>query len=189
MRRFVVPLLAAFTAGLGAAEPVLRDSPFLPAGGAAAPAPAAPEAHEFTGVIVSGANVLVNLTDTQAKRSVWIAVGRTDEGIEVLEYDRKADAVSIRLKGGDIKRLALRQPSVAAASGATVATVAVAPMVPLPPPSSPQQAEREARMLVSDLLEIGMQQRKAYEEAQRKAALEAARRAGRTSPEAAAPRP
>jgi hypothetical protein len=28
-------------------------------------------------------------------------------------------------------------------------------------------------MLVSDLLEIGMQQRKAYEEAQRKAALEA----------------
>ena len=30
--------------------------------------------------------------------------------------------------------------------------------------------EREARMLVSDLLEIGMQQRKAYEEAARKAA-------------------
>jgi hypothetical protein len=44
-------------------------------------------------------------------------------------------------------------------------------------------------MLVSDLLEIGMQQRKAYEEAQRKAALEAARRAGRTAPEAAAPKP
>lgn len=189
MRRLAVPLLAALAAGLGAAEPVLRESPFLPAAGAATPAAAAPEAHEFTGVIVSGAGVLVNLTDTQARRSVWIAVGKTVDGIEVLEYDRKADAVSVRLKGGELKRLALRQPAVAATSGATVATVAVAPVVPLPPPATPQEAEREARMLVSDLLEIGMQQRKAYEEAQRKAALEAARRAGRTAPEAGATRP
>jgi hypothetical protein len=41
-------------------------------------------------------------------------------------------------------------------------------------PSSPaevqQKQETEARMLVSDLLEIGMAQRRAYEEAQRKAA-------------------
>jgi hypothetical protein len=38
-------------------------------------------------------------------------------------------------------------------------------------PQAPEIAkqEREARMLVSDLLEIGMQQRKAYEEAQKKA--------------------
>lgn len=46
--------------------------------------------------------------------------------------------------------------------------------VNLPSPSTPQtpqaKAETEARMLVSDLLEIGMAQRKAYEEAQRKAA-------------------
>lgn len=35
------------------------------------------------------------------------------------------------------------------------------------------KAEREARMLVSDLLEIGVAQRKAYEEAQRKAAKSA----------------
>lgn len=43
-----------------------------------------------------------------------------------------------------------------------------------PAPSTPQtaqaKAETDARMLVSDLLEIGMAQRKAYEEAQRKAA-------------------
>lgn len=46
--------------------------------------------------------------------------------------------------------------------------------VALPAPATPQtpqaKAETEARMLVSDLLEIGMAQRKAYEEAQRKAA-------------------
>jgi hypothetical protein len=49
------------------------------------------------------------------------------------------------------------------------------PTVPPPTaaPATPQaqaRAETEARMLVSDLLEIGMAQRKAYEEAQRKSA-------------------
>lgn len=70
----------------------------------------------------------------------------------------------------------------------TVVTPAVVPPPPVPTPVAPPQmeapkppeapstpeavkkAETEARMLVSDLLEIGMQQRKAYEEAQRKAA-------------------
>lgn len=49
----------------------------------------------------------------------------------------------------------------------------VPPPMPAPAPGTPQaqaRAETEARMLVSDLLEIGMAQRKAYEEAQRKAA-------------------
>lgn len=48
-----------------------------------------------------------------------------------------------------------------------------APVAPTPAPQTPEahaKAETEARMLVSDLLEIGMAQRKAYEEAQRKAA-------------------
>lgn len=41
---------------------------------------------------------------------------------------------------------------------------------PAPVPADPvQRQEQEARMLVSDLLEIGMAQRKAYEEAQRRA--------------------
>lgn len=47
-------------------------------------------------------------------------------------------------------------------------------LTPLPTPATPQtpqaKAETEARMLVSDLLEIGMAQRRAYEEQQRKAA-------------------
>ena len=50
---------------------------------------------------------------------------------------------------------------------------------PPPEPSDPKarelaRQEREARMMVSDLMEIGMQQRKAYAEAKRKAALKAA---------------
>jgi hypothetical protein len=49
---------------------------------------------------------------------------------------------------------------------------AAAPAKPEGPvtPETQQKQETEARMLVSDLLEIGMAQRRAYEEAQRKAA-------------------
>jgi hypothetical protein len=63
---------------------------------------------------------------------------------------------------------------------APVTPAAVAPPPVAPPPANKPEtpntpeavakAETEARMLVSDLLEIGMAQRKAYEEAQRKAA-------------------
>ena len=51
--------------------------------------------------------------------------------------------------------------------------VAVATDFSAPKPESPAAAmkeQREARMLVSDLLEIGMQQRKAYQDAKAKAA-------------------
>jgi len=152
-----------------------RQSPFLPPQSAAPAAAAVSGTHEFTGVIVAGKSVLVNLTDTQRRRSFWIAVGQTVDGIEALGFDPKAENVTVRLNR-ETKTLALKQPSVAASSGTAIATVSVSPMVPLPPPSTPAEAEREARMLVSDLLEIGIQQRKAYEEAQRRAATEAAKK-------------
>jgi hypothetical protein len=40
------------------------------------------------------------------------------------------------------------------------------------PARTAAQEQREARMLVSDLLEIGVQQRKAYQDAKQKAASE-----------------
>lgn len=59
-------------------------------------------------------------------------------------------------------------------TSATPTTQDPAATPPAPPPGSPAEVQKkqetEARMLVSDLLEIGMAQRKAYEEAQRKAA-------------------
>jgi hypothetical protein len=58
---------------------------------------------------------------------------------------------------------------VAAAPAAPAPTDAAAPAAPAAPLTETQKQEQEARMLVSDLLEIGMAQRKAYEEAQRKA--------------------
>jgi hypothetical protein len=56
-----------------------------------------------------------------------------------------------------------------------VPTTAAMPLPPQPPPPAKGTVayqEQEARMLVSDLLEIGMAQRKAYEEAQKKAAVQ-----------------
>lgn len=180
-RRFaIVSGVVAFTATLSAQPATERSSPFLPPKSAGtAPATAAPAgSHDFTGVIVAGKEVLVSLTDTQAKRSFWIGVGKSVDQIEVLSYDPRGDVVVVRVNG-ETRRLTLKQPVVAATAGNVVATVPVAPTVPLaplPPPATPAEAEREARMLVSDLLEIGMQQRKAYEEAQKKAAEEAAKK-------------
>jgi len=48
---------------------------------------------------------------------------------------------------------------------------------PVAPAASKEEQEREARMLVSDLMEIGMRQRKAYEEARKKAEADNAAKA------------
>lgn len=73
--------------------------------------------------------------------------------------------------------------SSAPASAEVAATPAMQPVAKPEAPATPevqQKQETEARMLVSDLLEIGMAQRKAYEDAQRRAAT------GESAPPAAA---
>lgn len=55
-------------------------------------------------------------------------------------------------------------------AGMTISAAPAAPAAAESPEATRIRQETEARMLVSDLLEIGMAQRKAYEEAQRKAA-------------------
>ncbi len=175
LRVWAAAAFLAAACALGEA-PARKQSPFLPPESAAAPATAAPSSYEFTGVIVAGNNVMVNIADVTAKRSVWVGIGKSEDGINALSYDAKAESVVVRIADQN-RTLLLKKPAVAAISGPAVATVAIAPTVPLPPPSTPAEAEREARMLVSDLLEIGIQQRKAYEEAQRKATEAATRQA------------
>ncbi|MEY2881996.1 MAG: hypothetical protein RLZZ15_4376, partial [Verrucomicrobiota bacterium] len=71
--------------------------------------------------------------------------------------------------------VAFAAPPIAPATPAPDATTGT-PAAPALPPSAPAgtvaRQEEEARMLVSDLLEIGMAQRKAYEEAVKKKATE-----------------
>jgi hypothetical protein len=56
-----------------------------------------------------------------------------------------------------------------------------------PKPTTIARQEEEARMLVSDLLEIGMAQRKAYEEAQKKSAAAQTEQASQPAPATAQP--
>ena len=163
-----------------------KESPFLPAPGAAASeGTTTQDGLELAGVSSTAKNTLVCIYNNQTKRSHWIPVSATVEGIKVLAYDAALDQVSLSV-GGQQKILRLRKatisgsgvtnsnPGAAAAGFANPAVMPITQGTPQPPPApgSIAQQETEARMLVSDLLEIGIQQRKAYEDAQKKAEAE-----------------
>lgn len=181
--------LALFTAiGARAQIALPKESPFMPAPGAVAADQPASDTFELKGFSSTGKKILVCVYDSQAKRSHWIAVDDTVEGIKIVAFDAAKEEATITV-GGQKKTLRMRKPSVAAGTNtantagtaaAGFASPVTAPMItqgipqPPPAPGSIAQQEVEARMLVSDLLEIGIQQRKAYEEAQKKADQERA---------------
>jgi|SRR5208283_1939889 len=165
---------------------LVANSPFMPSGGATAAGAGAAEAYELAGSSVQGSDVAVCIYERQAKHSQWIPVGAIVDGIHVISFDALNDRALVTI-GGSFKELAMRRATVAslspssAARGAPSAAEMAAPApiasAPPAPPASPAAAlhdQQEARMLVSDLLEIGVQQRKAYQEAKQKAAMEAA---------------
>jgi hypothetical protein len=181
-------LLAAALAGLAGARGQTRlseASPFLPGPGSPGAAAAGPATYELTGASTTASSSAVCIYDALHRRSHWIRVGGTADGIQVLSYDAGRAVALVRVNGAS-QELTQRKAAV-------VAGVALAPLpafsaaappadnsspasaAPIPNPAeagkSPEvvKQERDARMLVSDLLEIGMQQRKAYEEAQKKA--------------------
>lgn len=173
-RSFLLILFAAvFGATLEArAQESTKESPFMPAGGYAAEqtAPPAPGTHELVGIIATTKQTMIGITEKSTNKSYWIGLGKIVEGIEVVTCDAAEDRAVVRI-GGELMTLSMRSGSTSAS-----AVPGAAIMGPSTPISRAVQAEqeKEARMLVSDLLEIGIQQRKAYEEAQRKAAENAA---------------
>lgn len=164
---------------------LVGNSPFMPSGGVAAAASGPGEAYELAGSSVEGSNVSVCIFERQAKHSQWIPVGGIADGIHVISFDALHDKAVVAI-AGSIRELGMRKATVAAQSAPSIARVAPAP----PPGGEPVAAtvqvasatpapartaveeQREARMLVSDLLEIGVQQRKAYQDAKQKAATE-----------------
>jgi hypothetical protein len=195
--RVALPVLL-FAAGAFAAEngsQLPKSSPFLTAAGASGPAAAANETIEFSGVSTMSQKTDLIFKNKSSNKSSWIAKGETKDGISVLNYDADKEQAVIKVNGIE-KVLSLRRASTASAkvkpvaplptgfnvatpawTGSTPLALTVVPAtVPAPstapatPQTEVQKQETEARMLVSDLLEIGMAQRKAYEEAQRKAA-------------------
>jgi hypothetical protein len=178
-------MAVAGAAPASAQTELANDSPFLPAAGAAGgAAPAPSEEFELAGASVAGTQVRVCICDTEKKSSRWMAIGETAGPIQVLAYDRGKEEAVVRVRGVR-KTLALLKVTVAASAQPAPVILPLgfaAPAVPVSPPLNlGQSAERkkqdeDARMLVSDLMDIGIRQRKAYEEARAKA--EAAEKAG-----------
>jgi hypothetical protein len=187
--------LAFGLVGRAVAQSGSSNSPFMPATAAAVPN-AAGETLEFAGVNIMRTKTFVNVFDKQAKKGRWIAVGSIDADINVLTYDPRREQIVVKV-GDQQKTLTLRkstntfggapQPVAILPPAAGFALDAPSPVqaIPLPAETAPlpvvvapnpeqpakpltvARQEEEARMLVSDLLEIGMAQRKAYEEKQR----------------------
>ena len=184
--------------------PLASESPFLPHADANSATATADSAYEFVGMTTMGDETLISVTRMKDKVSVWIPVGKTVSEITAVSYDPKADRAVIRA-GGQTLTLTMRKASVVVGPLATplvpaahtlpapagpMSDAAIVAGLPSKPISAQEQKEFEARMMVSDLLEIGQQQRRAYEEAQRKAAAAAKARAtppSSTVPAATAP--
>ncbi len=179
-------VLFAIAGDLAAQNALPKESPFGRPSNAPTAAVAPDEQFEFAGVSLMGSRTDLILYDKAAKKSRWITLGETVEGVSALNYNSQREEAIVRIRGTE-KTLPLRKPSPVrsaapampanAAPGITTLPANAAPAItltsaaPAPVPVNPQaKAETEARMLVSDLLEIGMAQRRAYEEAQRKAA-------------------
>jgi hypothetical protein len=161
---------------------LVADSPFAPAGAVATAANTPGEAYELAGSTVQGTDVSVCIFERQKKHSRWIPVGGDVDGIHVVSYDEAHDTVVVTISGSR-KELSMRKAVVAstnATPGNRLPQVVSPPPVLVTPIASPTQEpaaattaaqdQKEARMLVSDLLEIGVQQRKAYQDAKLKAA-------------------
>jgi hypothetical protein len=183
-----VPALAVLAcSGTLFAQPLAADSPFGSTGTGSASASAPQEAFELAGAMVQGSDVSVCIFERQKKRSQWIPVGGNSDGVQVVSYDDAHDTAIVMIAGGR-KQLAMRKdtvasttpsqlgrgPQMASAPTASTGPIAVASSDSAPPfpvtAATAANDQREARMLVSDLLEIGVQQRKAYQDAKLKAA-------------------
>ena len=152
-----------------------KDNPLGQAGTTAGPTGNVNDL-EFAGVTTIGNKTTITLYDKAQKSNLWVEVGKTVGDITVVKYDSDHDQVTVRRNGVE-KDLPLRPPSAVAAGNAAPIPPAATPAMSAATPAtttsttslSQARQEEEARMLVSDLLEIGMAQRKAYEEAQRRA--------------------
>ncbi len=182
LRGLLIPVVGALgIAGSGFGQSSLvANSPFSPNGAASAGAGAPAEAYELAGSSIEGSDMSVCIFERQAKHSQWIPVGGDVDGVRVVSYDPANDTAVVMI-GGSRKELSMRKAAVAVlnppSSNRTPQVVSTPAPVSAPIAAAPPEAvgsaareQREARMLVSDLLEIGIQQRKAYQEAKQKAA-------------------
>lgn len=175
------PLLSLLCGGLAQAQTPPAESPFLPANPAVSASHAqSSEPYQLSAIGVVGEQTFVSIYETAEKRSRWIAVGGSLGDLQVVSCDIEAEQAVVTI-AGQTRTLTLPKSAVSTAAATAPASAAATPAAasgnpadgeaPAPPAAaSDEDKAREARMLVTDLLEIGMQQRKAYEDAQKQAA-------------------
>ena len=191
-QKFIVAILAGLLAlaVTTRAQTLPKDSPFLPPPGAAGSieAKAAPSTYEFIGMTVLSNATLLSINCVADKRSIWVPLGKTVNQITAVSYDPRTESAVIRADNQTLT-LKMRKAVISSLAPAPVfAPTPVAPPMPPvatigdpappavpPPPMTDAEKANEARMLVSDLLEIGLRQRQAYEQAQREANARTAR--------------
>jgi len=190
-------ITTALAVGAGV-ESLQERSPFLPPSAPKSAAQGdALSSIELTGIFSLNGKPKFSVRDTSSGRSLWIGLGETEEGLTIRSYDESKSSVVIEGRGGS-RNVVIREARVTTAPSTPIPIQVAGPpgqparmatIIPNPPPqqqrpqaSQPQQAtsaatgpktdaekERDARLLVSDLLEISIQERKRYEENQRRA--------------------
>jgi hypothetical protein len=195
----VPAVLTAASVAMAGVESLRERSPFVPpAAPQQADANAnALSTFELTGILSVGGKPQFSVRDTATGRSFWLGLGETQEGLTARSYD--ADTSSVVLEGRGARRnIVIREARVTTAVPPPPALAAVASQARQPPnpqiatgatqpaaqPVTPaakkqavdakgrtnEEAERDARLLVSDLMELSVQERRRYEENQRRLA-------------------
>lgn len=178
-------VLLAVAAGAGAALPTVQaqEAPaklINPFGRAEAAAPVADAGDpDLAALVFSGLSSILdqrsfNFTDQRSLKSFWVPLHGTENGFTVESYNEQTEKVVVR-RGTRTREIALGKSVLVAAPNAGGPKYAMTAPTPLSPPrpagagvdeiknpKTPEeikQAEYEARMLVSDLLDISMQER------------------------------
>jgi len=180
-KRFLVGFASVAAMALLHGQALPSQSPFLPSTSATGEDLNA--AYGLLGMTVVGKQTLLSISRLSDKRSFWVPLGETVAEVTAVSYDSKSDEAVIRAdgrmltltlgKGVVLPRSAMPVEAARSPAPVTPTPAAEAVQVPSGPMTVQQEKEMEARMLVTDLLEIGQEQRKAYELAQRQAAARA----------------
>lgn len=188
--------LATSLAAVAGTASLREGSPFAaPAAPAAAPTNQALAGLELTGIVVIDQRPRFSLRDVTSSKIYWLELNQPEDGLTVVTYDAANSTATVEGRGGS-RLLVLKQTAISTAPGLPAAVPAPAPVpqvaagfsppprpvaqpAPRPEPApanltpeqvKTRQAETEARMLVSDLMEISMQERARHAEEQRRKA-------------------
>jgi len=146
---------------------VFADSPFVRPAPEAAPAKAEIsegkirlDQLEFTGLFSIGGETTFSLYDKTNKLTLWLPESGQDEGFSVSGFDSRSGEVRVRF-AGETRSIPLNDNIITELKVVGSSGKKPAKKIVKKDPETVRK-EEEARMLVTDLLEIGMKEREKY---------------------------